>query len=52
MGVWKDKDELRALRQNDVCFSPRRPASEYAADVAEWQRAIKRSLDWYKYVDV
>ncbi len=51
-GVWKDKDELRGLCKVDVTFVPQKDASAYTEDLAEWSRAVKRSLNWYKYVDV
>ena len=51
-GVWKDKEELTSLRRNDICFVPQKSSSEYKEEMSEWSRAIKRSLNWYKYVDI
>lgn len=47
-GVWKDREELASLRNsNPTVFKPRQKFSHYKALFDEWERAMKRSLNWY-----
>lgn len=51
-GVWKNKEVLKSLRSNDMCFEPEKSLEDYKEELSEWSRAIKRSFDWYQYVDI
>ena len=45
-GVWKDFEEIRAMRQSDVIYHPGSGA-EAARSLAEgWKKAVSRSLKW------
>ena len=47
-GVWKSKDELRALRKIDRVFEPRKEVCEkYDGTLSLWDKALSRFLDWY-----
>ena len=45
-GFWSGEDELRAQRQNDVRFKPKRDAGEVAACRDRWKEAVERSMRW------
>ncbi len=50
-GVWKNKEELKALRKTQQLISPQKP-QEYDDELLEdWGRAIERSLSWYAISD-
>lgn len=44
VGLWKSKDELKALRKNDVCFTPQMPTSEKDTLYSGWKKAVARAL--------
>ena len=53
VGVWKDKQELREIRRTQKLFKPNAKRAEEAQHLFnEWYKAMKRSKDWYKNVDV
>ena len=45
-GFWSGESELRAQRQNDVRFEPKRDAGEIAARRSRWKDAVERSRRW------
>ena len=46
VGFWQDEAELAALWREDRRFEPRTGAAERGAALADWRRAVERSLDW------
>ncbi len=46
VGVWKDRDDLRATWQEDRRFEPRLAASERDRLIATWQIGVERSRRW------
>ncbi|XP_039276096.1 putative glycerol kinase 5 [Nilaparvata lugens] len=47
-GIWKDQNELKALRKVDREFEPRKDtASEYASVFNNWKKAVGRFTGWY-----
>jgi glycerol kinase len=46
VGVWPDRDALRANWKEDRCWEPRWSADQRDDAYARWQKAIARSLDW------
>ena len=48
----ENKEVLKSLRSNDMCFEPEKSLEDYKEELSEWSRAIKRSFDWYQYVDI
>jgi hypothetical protein len=51
LDVWKDKEELRHVRKTGKCFEPRENWDKYRPTIQQWERAIKRSMHWYKFAD-
>jgi glycerol kinase len=45
-GFWSGESELRAQRQNDVRFEPKRDAGEVKASRDRWKEAVERSRRW------
>ena len=45
-GFWSGENELRAQRQNDVRFEPKRNAGEIQARRGRWKEAVERSRRW------
>jgi glycerol kinase len=45
-GFWSGESELRAQRQNDVRFEPRRDEGDVAARRNRWKEAVERSRRW------
>ena len=45
-GVWKDLEELSALRRSQHVFLPQRSAEECARRVRQWRRAVERCREW------
>jgi len=45
-GVWKDKDELKALCAEDRTFYPDMSDQERAKMYAGWKKAVQRSMGW------
>ncbi|KAK7861772.1 hypothetical protein R5R35_010789 [Gryllus longicercus] len=49
-GVWRSREELRALRRVERVFEPRAAvAAEYESVGARWDQAVQRFLAWYSY---
>ena len=46
VGFWQDEAETSALWREDLRFEPRTGADERAARLADWRRAVERSLGW------
>jgi glycerol kinase len=46
VGVWPDLDALRSLWREDARFEPSMNAVERAHRLAQWHKAVQRSLDW------
>ncbi|KAK6963204.1 glycerol kinase 5, partial [Biomphalaria glabrata] len=46
-GVWKDKDELLALRQSDKVFESQHNWSSLKPLYHQWENAIHRSENWF-----
>ena len=46
VGVWKDLNELRALRVSECVFIPQREATKCAEQYRLWKRAVERARDW------
>jgi glycerol kinase len=45
-GFWAHPQELKARRQNDVCFEPKMSALERAERRGFWSRAVARARNW------
>jgi len=45
-GIWRDREEVAALREVDRIFEPRIGQGEREARLARWADAVKRSLGW------
>ena len=45
-GFWGSESELRAQRQNDVRFDPKRDTTEIAKQRSRWKEAVERSRRW------
>ncbi|XP_068196661.1 putative glycerol kinase 5 isoform X2 [Antennarius striatus] len=56
VGFWRSKEELKKLQSADDVFVPREvpkegscsPAGEYTPILQSWERALQRSMNWYK----
>ena len=48
-GVWRDTDELRALRRSEQVFLPKRPQADCDAEYRLWKRAVGRAADWIEH---
>ncbi|KAJ7323699.1 Putative glycerol kinase 5 [Desmophyllum pertusum] len=49
-GVWKSRDELKAIRCSQALFQPKASIREkYLKNFEEWQEALHRSKNWYKW---
>ncbi|KAM6919020.1 glycerol kinase 5 [Xenentodon cancila] len=56
VGFWRTRDELKKLQSVDKVFLPRGAATEgacassreYVAVLQSWERALRRSMNWYK----
>ncbi|OIR09252.1 glycerol kinase [mine drainage metagenome] len=46
VGVWKDRDEIRALWTADRCFKPARVSRALQKGRDAWHRAVERSKGW------
>ena len=46
VGTWKSTEDLEKNRSVDRVFEPSMSASEREAHLAEWQKAVKRSMHW------
>ncbi|KAM3604496.1 uncharacterized protein V6R79_011840 [Siganus canaliculatus] len=53
-GFWKSREELKKLQSSDESFLPRGakrergPGGEYVPVLQSWERALRRSMNWYK----
>ncbi|KAK7499243.1 hypothetical protein BaRGS_00009503 [Batillaria attramentaria] len=47
-GVWKSKDELKAMRRTDIVFQPQPTWPSIRDTFHLWERAVSRSLNWYR----
>jgi glycerol kinase len=47
-GLWPDLDSLRRLPQEGNLFEPRRPDEERRRRLAEWRRAVRAVIEFYK----
>ena len=48
-GLWKSREELRALRRSDRVFLPQRVQSECDEEYRLWKRAVSRAADWIEH---
>lgn len=46
VGIWPDIEALRAKWRADAAWQPQTPAAAREAGLAEWKRAVERSLRW------
>ncbi|KAG7210298.1 hypothetical protein KM043_011840 [Ampulex compressa] len=47
-GIWKDRDEIRRLRQVEKVFTPNEETgSRYDSVMEQWKRALERFKKWY-----
>lgn len=52
VGIWKSKEELIKLRKGAKIFEPQpNRLQDYKGTLAEWERAMKRTLGWYKNIN-
>lgn len=47
-GVWRDFDELTALRRSQHVFTPLRDEAEIVNEYNRWKRAVERAENWIK----
>ena len=45
-GVWASTAEVESLRRVDRVFEPRLSSAERHSRLAQWRRAVERTLDW------
>lgn len=49
-GVWKSRDELKAIRCSQALFQPKGSIRDkYLKSFDEWKEALRRSRNWYKW---
>ncbi|MED6263801.1 putative glycerol kinase 5, partial [Characodon lateralis] len=56
VGFWTTREELKKLQNADKVFLPKgaakrgtaRPSQEYIPVLQSWERALRRSMNWYK----
>ena len=46
VGVWKDLEELTALRRSQHIFTPVKDAAECKERIRQWRRAVERCRNW------
>ncbi|PVD18809.1 hypothetical protein C0Q70_21362 [Pomacea canaliculata] len=46
--VWKSQEELKAMRKIDKVFEPADTWSKVRSSFYLWERAVSRSLNWYR----
>lgn len=54
-GFWRSREELKKLQSTDDVFVPREtpkagarvPNGEYIPVFQSWERALRRSMNWY-----
>ena len=49
VGVWRDLDQLRAMRALDRVYGPRMDPDTRARLLRGWHKAVGRSLDWAEH---
>ncbi|XP_046543168.1 putative glycerol kinase 5 [Haliotis rubra] len=50
-GVWESKEQLCHLRKSGRVFEPQSVWSQYKDIYRQWERAVTRSLQWYREAD-
>lgn len=56
IGFWRTREELKKLQSSNEAFLPQRaskggacsPSREYIPVLQSWERALRRSMNWYK----
>nr|XP_061833690.1 putative glycerol kinase 5 isoform X1 [Nerophis lumbriciformis] len=48
VGYWKTREELKKLHSAGDVFCPKGAASQYTPILQSWERALRRSMYWYK----
>lgn len=49
-GVWKSRDELKAIRCSQALFQPKASIRDkFLKNYDEWKEALHRSKNWYKW---
>ena len=49
-GVWKSRDELKAIRCSQALFQPKASIRDkFLKNFDEWKEALHRSKNWYKW---
>ena len=48
LGVWKNREELRLLLQEERAYFPLMTEEERVKKLAKWHKAVERSLGWEK----
>ena len=49
-GVWKSRDELKAIRCSQALFQPKASIRDkFLKNFDEWKEALHRSTNWYKW---
>ncbi|XP_061775878.1 putative glycerol kinase 5 [Nerophis ophidion] len=48
VGYWKTREELMKLHSAGDVFCPKGAASQYTPILQSWERALRRSMYWYK----
>ena len=46
VGVWKDREQIKALQAIERVYAPTMCAQERANKLAKWHKAVERSLGW------
>ena len=47
-GVWRDREQIRALRAEEARYFPDMDEGERKKKLDGWHRAVQRSLGWEK----
>ena len=54
-GFWKSRDEIKQFWELDRRFDPKDPSLKEGREILQhyktWQKAVERSLGWYKQMD-
>ena len=48
-GLWRDLEELKALRRSQRVFLPERTQADCDRDYRLWKRAVSRAADWIEH---
>ena len=48
-GLWRDLEELKALRRSQWVFLPERTQADCDRDYRLWKRAVSRAADWIEH---